>query len=85
MAMLVVALLLVLYSFVATCAFVCCDSARSRKAYALAIVIGGLAGVVAAPAITAGPLTQLALRVYWGYEMLKLAKIAEEGSQFAKM
>ena len=69
MGQLVVALLLVLFSFVATCAFVCCDSARSRHAFALAIVIGGLADLAAAPAITAAPLIFLALKIYWSYEM----------------
>ena len=50
----VIALLLILFSLVATCMFVCCDSAKSRKLYAIALVLGGLAGVASAGKITAG-------------------------------
>ena len=44
----VIALLMILFSLVATCMFVCCDSAKARKLYAIALVLGGLAGVGAA-------------------------------------
>ena len=50
----VIALLMILFSLVATCMFVCCDSAKSRKLYAIALVLGGLAGVASAEKITAG-------------------------------
>ena len=50
----VIVLLMTLFSVVATCMFVCCDSAKARKLYAIALVLGGLVGVGAAGKITAG-------------------------------
>ena len=50
----VIALLMILFSLVATCMFICCDSPKSRKLYAIALVLGGLAGVASAEKITAG-------------------------------
>ena len=82
----VIGLLLLLISVVMTCMFVCCDSAKSRKLYAIALVLGGLGQLAGAPAITVGGVLYLVLTVYWGYEMMKLAKIAEEGNDaFTKM
>ena len=82
MGVLVVACLCLLFSFVCTCSFVCCDSAKSRKMYAAAILVGGLGDL----AVTQDTPTILALllKAYWTYEMLKLAKIAED-STFQKM
>ena len=84
----VFALILVIYSFVATIAFVCCDSARSRKLYASAIFVGGLASLMAAIADGKplfGAIIDVLLRIYWTYEMYKLGKLAEDGGQFSKM
>ena len=84
----VFAFILVLYSFVATIAFVCCDSARSRKLYASAIFVGGLASLMAGLAEgkpLGGAVIDILLRVYWAYEMYKLGKLAEDGGQFSKM
>ena len=84
----VFALILVIYSFVATIAFVCCDSARSRKLYASAIFVGGLASLMAAIADGKplyGAIIDVLLRIHWTYEMYKLGKLAEDGGQFSKM
>ena len=84
----VFAFIFILYSLIATVAFVCCDSARSRKLYASAIFVGGLANFMAAQAEQkplGGVIIDVLLRIYWTYEMYKLGKLAEDGGQFSKM
>ena len=57
--------------------FVCCDSAKTRKLFAVALVLGAFGvGFSNLPVLA----VNLVLRVYWAYEMWKLAKFAEEGS-----
>ena len=83
MGLLMFVLLCLVFSFVCTASFVCCDSARSRKMYAAAIFVGGLGSISMEQ--NGQTIVDFLLRCYWTYEMLKLAKIAEEGSQFTKM
>ena len=75
-----IALFLFIYNFVATCAFVCCDSGKSRKAYALALLLGGLSGLLVER--TPGQFIGAALGCYWAYEMNKLAEMHDD---YAKM
>ena len=80
MGLVVIALICQLYSFIATCMFICCDSGKSRKAYALAILIGAIAGLLMNQNL--GQIVWAALGAYWAFEMNKLAEMHDD---YAKM
>ena len=65
-----------LVGFVAVIKFVCCDSACSRKYLAISFVIFGLMNVIYNKGLVSG--IGLVWECYLAYEMMKLAKIAEQ-------
>merc|ERR1711865_258472 len=72
---------LCLISLLLSAGFVCKDSAQTRKLYAVALVLGALPSFAAG--VNANAVIGLALRCYWAFEIMKLAKYAED-EQFSK-
>ena len=69
--------LLFLYSCVAACMFLCCDSAKARKLFAISLPLLPIGKLLLdqSPAEIVG----VVLGLYWGYEMNKLSTAMAEG------
>ena len=78
---------MILAVYVATCMFICCDSAKSRKVFAFSLAGSGIVGLMS---YGLAGIPNLVLALYWAYEMNKLADLAEEtekegGDEYTRM
>merc|ERR1712216_41567 len=67
-----------LISFVGACMFLCCDSAQSRKVFAISTLIGGLSRLVEVQ--SADTIVSAVLSIYFAYEINRMAEAAKNNT-----
>ena len=78
-ALIYVSLVLTVLAFVGACGFVCCDSANTRKLYALSTLLAGVSGLVVQQ--EPAQIVNAILGCYFAYEINRLAEAAKRGTQ----
>ena len=78
-ALIYIVLVLLVIGIVGSIAFVCCDSAQTRKLYAVTTLLGSAAGLL----ISQEPqqIVSAILGCYFAYEINRLAEAAKRGTQ----